>query len=492
MKLLVTSLYFLNDFQVHTNMEKINNFLYLLNNTYIFFIHTNFYDTNKININNKNVTLNKLEETFIPKFSGYTIKAMFYKKELDFLSREQFTLDDIKVIIPKDDYLRFNCEVFLNELKQNSYKLTFDNELKVKTEEECFNYLDFNKYDFKVEDNSLFLQKLLYFQYRQDISFLAKRVFIQKTTTEIDNLNLDFLLIAEYLNNYNSFNVYEEGNKIVKINNLVGVEYVEDKINLEPNFLNIEFLLKLDYDKQKITTSKRANFHKFNNYYLKELDNNLFLSKNKIENPNIINKPSFSEIFSFMKKYNTLNNIVWNLRNLYKEVEVNSDNVILSDYYNLQRLKGFIEKIPIKEKVDNFLLSLKKIQTKEDFKKFIDGDYKNDIISFIRDMNLFIKTEQKPIGICPECKSDFIYENQKTFYCMKCNFKLFKNTLNVFGLRNLDRSDMKELIDKRSIKKKIKSKKNKKNQIVKFNLNKLQNNTYNLRVNFLQKKEKND
>lgn len=491
MKLIITSLYYLNDFQVYTNMEKIENFLYLLDDTYIVFIHTNIYQQNKANPNNSNVSINNLEE-FKPEYKGYNLKLLFYKKMLDFLSTEKYNIKEVKVIIPNDEYLRFNAEIILREMKINNYLLDYENTLSVLEESRVIEFIDFSKYIYKIPNLLLSYKKLLFFQYRMDISYLIKRIFIQKTTLNIKNINLDTLLTAEYISNYKNTNIYIENQKIRKIKNLSGVDYLNsDKINLEPNFSNIEHFIKLNFDKAKIELVKRKSFNKYNEWYIKEYKKNFYISNKKIDIENIkeIPKPSLQEIFNFLLKYNTINNVLWNLRNLYSEIEINDNDIILNEYFDLQRLFGFIKNIPIKDKVEEFMLSLENIKEEKDFNDYISNNYKFEIINFINDLNMYIKLDQKPIGICPNCGKDFVYENEKTFFCIKCNFKLFKNTLNVFKLKDLTRLDMKTIIENKFVSKKLLTKVSKKEQTVKFYLNKLENNTYNLKIYYNHKKK---
>lgn len=66
---------------------------------------------------------------------------------------------------------------------------------------------------------------------------------------------------------------------------------------------------------------------------------------------------------------------------------------------------------------------------------------------------------------------------------------MFKNTLNVFKLKDLTRLDMKTIIENKFVSKKLLTKVSKKEQTVKFYLNKLENNTYNLKIYYNHKKK---
>lgn len=453
MKLLITSLYFLNDFQIHKSPLKLTNFLYQYDDIYIAFIHTNLYHQNKIIEENNNLSLNNLEE-FLPNYKGYTLKMIYYKQLFDYLSSIKNEIKEVKVVIPNDKYLQFNAEILMNELSLKNYMLETENNIDIKTEEEIDYFLNFNNFYDNMNIESNLYQKLLYFQYRMDVSYFIKRTFLQKSTIKLNTINLDTLLISKLLSEKYEDNLTSTtiDNEEIVLNKLRFLDNLNQQnmnnFTLNYNYSNISMFINLNMDKDKIDIIKRKRFKKFNDIYVYKFNNDFYISKiepNFLTELKISNKLTLNDLVFYLKKYNSLTNIVWNLRQISSEIELDNNGLIIDYFSNLERLNKFIKTFDVFYYVDDFLETInKKIKNKDDFKNFIKNEYKTYFIKIIGDLNLYMKQDQKPIGICPICQKDFVYENEKSFYCMTCNFKLFKNTLNHFKLKDLTRLEMKD------------------------------------------------
>lgn len=498
MKLLITSLYFLNDFQVHKNPLKLSNFLYQYDDILIAFIHTNLYHQNKINNVNNNLSLNKLED-FKPDYKGYRLKMLYYKPLLNELSKLRTDITEIKVMIPNDKNIQFNSEILLNEIGFKNYMLDIDNDIDIKREDDIEKYLDFSNFNNNTNIEKNLYQKLMYFQYRMDVSYFIKRTFLQKSTISLDTINLDTLLIAKilskkYQDNLIGINLDNNEEKLLpKLRFLDQIQNNEKSFDLKYNYANLPLFIKINMDKDKIDLIKRKTFKKFNNINLVSKNNSFYineLEKDSIGNIEEVNSLTLNDLMFYLKKYNSYNNILWNLRQISTELEIDNNGLIINYFSNLDRLIKYLKNIDIEFYIDEFLKVISnKIKNKEDFDLFLKNEYKNYFIKIINDLNIYIKQDQKPIGICPICKKHFIYENEKTFFCMDCNFRLFKNALNVFKLKNLTRLDIKELLEKNYINKKIKTRSNKFFP-VKFFLNSLDNDSYNLKIVYIKNKKK--
>jgi hypothetical protein len=506
LKLLITSIYYINDFQVYLNLTKLENLLYQYEDTIIVFVHTNFYKQHLQNKSIEDVTLNNLQN-LKGEFKGYKLNLFFYKKMVTHLLSIKHEIKEIKVHIPNDKYIQFNAEILIKELNHKDYQLEFDNNINRRTENEVFNIVEFNNYKPLNTIEANLYQTLAYFQFRMDISYFIKRIFLQKTTVTLDTINLDVLLMLEFMNNmknHKNIKITNIDDKTKKFNNikfLNGFNFENDIIQkVDYNYVNLEHYLKLNFDKDKIELVKPAKFKKFDNFNLLYYEKNVYIIDfeiNQIKKIEEIEYFSISNLLEFMKPYNSLNNIVWNLRNLSNEFELDNDNFIINSFNDVKRISNLIKNFNVKLNVDNIINEIfTKIYNKESFENFIQNDYSNLLVYFINDLSLSLKQEQKPIGVCPICSKGFIYDNEKAFFCMECDFKLFKNTLEVFKLKKLTRLDVKNLIEKKFIYKRLKNKQGK-TYFAKFILNQLKKkkNNYNLKIlnnqgKFSKKKKK--